>query len=112
MSAFRITRTSTPGRSTYLSPFARWPAFPASDYYEDSVPLRLAPGRGSRVPHAVDVRGWFRCPVRALEMATGHPATLGVRESSPGDMIRFVAVRRQWSGQLPGGIRFRPSFLT
>jgi hypothetical protein len=56
MSAFRISRTFMPGHSTYLSPFALWPAFPTSDYYGDSVPMRLAPVRESHVPHAVDVQ--------------------------------------------------------
>ena len=34
------------GRRSDLSPFALWPAFPAPDYYGDSVALGVAP-RGS-----------------------------------------------------------------
>jgi hypothetical protein len=42
----------------YLPPFALWTAFPSSDYYGDSVPMRLSPFRESRVPRIVDY-----CPV-------------------------------------------------
>jgi hypothetical protein len=34
---------------------ALWPAFPTADYYGDSVALRVAPFRQSRVPFMVDV---------------------------------------------------------
>jgi hypothetical protein len=54
VSAFRISRTLTSGSSDHLSPFAMWPAFPASDYYGDSVTLGLAPVRPSRVPFDVE----------------------------------------------------------
>jgi hypothetical protein len=37
-----------------LSPFATWPALPASDYYGDSVTSGLAPVRPSRVPSGVE----------------------------------------------------------
>ena len=40
VSAFRISRTSRPGPSTYLAPFALWPALPDSDYYGVSVAMR------------------------------------------------------------------------
>ena len=39
VSAFRMSRTSRPGPSTYLTPFALWTAFPSADYYEVSVTL-------------------------------------------------------------------------
>src|SRR5262249_9190186 len=61
---------------TRLSPFAQpsWllvgPAFPAADYYGDSVALRLAPGRPSRIPGLVDVQdslGALFVPLRLLE---------------------------------------------
>jgi len=48
--------TSTTCLLTYLSPFAMYQALPGSDYYGDSVPLRLAPVRESRVPFTVDVQ--------------------------------------------------------
>jgi hypothetical protein len=41
--------------SPSLSPFATWPAFPAFDYYGDSVTMGLAPGRPSRVPLVLNV---------------------------------------------------------
>ena len=47
-----------------LSPFAMCPAFPDSDYYEDSVALGLAPGRRSRVFRSSYVRAWVRPSVR------------------------------------------------
>ncbi len=40
--------------SPSLSPFALWPALPASDYYGDSVTMGLAPVRPSRVPFGVE----------------------------------------------------------
>jgi hypothetical protein len=54
VSAFRMSRTSRPEPSTYLTPFALWTAFPPADYYEVSVamgpPLAgLEPFRRSRV---------------------------------------------------------------
>src|SRR5262249_11618914 len=42
-----------PDIRTNLPPFAVWPAFPTADYYGGSVAMRVAPGRPSRVPHAV-----------------------------------------------------------
>jgi len=55
-------------RAVPLSPFALRLAFPAllaghnsCDYYGDSVPMRLAPGRGSHVPSRWDVRAQHRC---------------------------------------------------
>ena len=39
----------------HLSPFAMWSAFPSSDYYGDSVPMRLSPFRESRVFPSIDV---------------------------------------------------------
>jgi len=56
MLALCITHTFMAGHPVYLSPFALWTAFPSSDYYGDSVPMRLAPVRESRVPHSVDVQ--------------------------------------------------------
>jgi hypothetical protein len=41
--------------SLSLSPFAMWTALPSSDYYGDSVTMRLAPVRSSRVPWALNV---------------------------------------------------------
>jgi hypothetical protein len=41
--------------SSSLSPFAMWPALPASDYYGDSVTVGLAPVRSSRVPWVLNV---------------------------------------------------------
>ena len=41
--------------SSSLSPFAMWPALPASDYYGDSVTLGLAPVRPSHVPLVLNV---------------------------------------------------------
>ena len=41
--------------SPRLSPFAPWWALPTADYYEDSVALRLAPVRPSRVPWVLNV---------------------------------------------------------
>src|SRR5689334_20541909 len=36
--------------SGHLPPFAKWTAFPSSDYYGGSVALGLAPGRRSHIP--------------------------------------------------------------
>jgi len=47
VSAFRMSRTSTNCHQVHLSPFAMCPAFPDSDYYEDSVAIGLAPRRRS-----------------------------------------------------------------
>src|SRR4051812_25776802 len=50
---FRLSCISHPlafQMSPSLSPFAMWPALPASDYYGDSVTLGLAPVRPSHVP--------------------------------------------------------------
>ena len=44
-SALSIALTSLPYVLVHLSPFAMWPAFPASDYYDDSVTMGLAPCR-------------------------------------------------------------------
>src|SRR3954462_14650803 len=38
-----------------LSPFATWPAFPTPDYCGDSVTVKLAPVRPSRVPVVLNV---------------------------------------------------------
>jgi hypothetical protein len=74
-SAVRISRFPNlgPDIRTNLPPFAVQPAFPTSDYYGGSVAMRLSPFRPSRGPYAVDVTGWFRCPFRVLETATGSP---------------------------------------
>ena len=53
---FCITHASASAHPTRLPPFAMWPAFPAADYYEGSVAMRVAPGRQSRVPSTVDVQ--------------------------------------------------------
>lgn len=52
----RISRTFTTTIPVYLSPFAVYQAFPDSDYYGDSVAMRLAPFRQSRIPSTVDVQ--------------------------------------------------------
>jgi hypothetical protein len=44
-SAFSISLTWLPHVLVHLSSFAMWPAFPASDYYDDSVTMGLAPCR-------------------------------------------------------------------
>ena len=44
VSALRISRTSLVlTLKRHLPPFAMWPAFPTSDYYEGSVAIGLAP---------------------------------------------------------------------
>ena len=48
-SALRISRTFAFLTIDHLTPFAMWPAFPASDYYEVSVAMGLAPCRRSRI---------------------------------------------------------------
>jgi hypothetical protein len=60
-------------RAVPLSPLALRLAFPvllagrySCDYYGDSVPMRLAPGRGSRVPSREDVRAQRRCLIHHL----------------------------------------------
>jgi len=93
------------GHPAYLSPFAwlpvSWTAFPSSDYYGDSVPMRLAPVRGSRVPHAVDVSRMGQVPVSC-------PSD-GYR---PSCHPRSACCRHRAGGlRLPGGTRFHPSFL-
>jgi len=78
-----------------LSPFAMWPAFPASDYYEDSVALGLAPGRRSRISPTPYVRARFRPPT--------HPYA---RDVSPGIPSRGLAgpeIRRS-STRWPHGV--------
>jgi hypothetical protein len=63
---------------TYLSPFAMWTAFPSADYYGDSVPMRLAPVRESRVSYVVDVQvglGALFVSLRSLE-ATLFPRSV------------------------------------
>ena len=62
VSASRMSRTSTPLPSDHLTPFAMWPAFPASDYYGVSVAMGLAPGRRSRVSPLMYVLAWVRPP--------------------------------------------------
>jgi len=57
VSAFCISHTFTFGHLTYLSPFAMWMVFPSSDYYGDSVPMRLASVRESRFSVMTDVIG-------------------------------------------------------
>ena len=52
--AFRAAFTIT--TPVYLSPFAMYQAFPDSDYYGDSVAIRLSPCRQSRVPSTVYVQ--------------------------------------------------------
>src|SRR5262249_57455356 len=50
VSALPISRTShVPAIVRHLPPFAVWPAFPTSDYYEGSVAMGLAPCRRSHV---------------------------------------------------------------
>ena len=50
VAASRISRPSPRTRHPEsLPPFARWPAFPAADYYEGSVAVGLAPCRRSHV---------------------------------------------------------------
>src|SRR5579871_1574522 len=71
--AFCISHTFTLGHLTYLSPFAMWTAFPPSDYYGDSVPVRLAPFRESRFPAWLTLSGWFRCPTHTLEVISRDP---------------------------------------
>jgi hypothetical protein len=55
--ALRISRTAWRLHIDHLCPFALWTIFTSSlvgcysyDYYGHSVPVRLAPGRESRVP--------------------------------------------------------------
>jgi hypothetical protein len=55
VSALCITHTFQFGLSSRLFPFAMWQAFPASDYYGNSVALGVAPCRRSRVPSALNV---------------------------------------------------------
>ena len=65
VSAFRIARTSRPGPSTYLTPFALCPALPDSDYYGVSVAMR-PPCEGSSLlgDLALPVHTTFRARVR------------------------------------------------
>src|SRR5262245_28535108 len=56
MSVFCITHAFISGHLTHLAPFAVWTAFPPSDYYGASVPMRLSPFSESRVSCAVDVQ--------------------------------------------------------
>src|SRR4051812_14165132 len=73
--AFCITHTSAFGHLTHLTPFALQTAFPFSDYYGVSVPMRLAPVRESRVSCVVDVQVGLGAPVRTLKTAIGCPAS-------------------------------------
>src|SRR5436305_5856485 len=69
-SAFCITHTSASEHPIHLPPFPVWAAFPPSEYYGGSVPLRLSPVRESRVPCVVDVAvavGALFVPLRSLE---------------------------------------------
>jgi hypothetical protein len=72
VSAFRISRTSLSRHPNYLFPFALWQAFPAADYYGNSVTLGLSSGRRSRGLSERYVRVWGRWPVRLLSGRIVH----------------------------------------
>ena len=71
-----MSPTSLPYVPVHLSPFAMWPAFPAADYYEDSVALGLAPGRRSRISPMSYVRARFRSSTHpyARDLSPGIPS--------------------------------------
>ena len=58
-SALGISPTLLP-TPVHLTRFAMWPAFPASDSYQVSVAMGLAPWRRSRISPMSYVRAWFR----------------------------------------------------
>ncbi len=81
VSADRISRTSPPGSSRHLPPFALWPALPtavtgrdARDYYGGSVPVDLAVTRESRIPSRWYVRAHRRCPTHHLLERSRRPS--------------------------------------
>ena len=90
-----MTVTLLPTAPVHLPPFALWPAFPASDYYEDSVAIGLAPDRRSRFLNWADVTARVRCPVRPVQPLSGG--------RSPGRKASEVVwrnlVSRESSGQ-------------
>ena len=83
VSALRISRTSCVlAIVRHLPPFAMWPAFPASDYYEGSVAVGLAPLRRSHVPGHELMQREVGAPFGSLRSLIGfRPST----ESSGGD---------------------------
>ena len=52
----RITRHLLVYPLYYLFPFATYQAFSGSDYYGNSVALRVSPGRRSRIPVKLNVK--------------------------------------------------------
>src|SRR5947209_19382894 len=62
--------------SGHLPPFAKWTAFPSSDYYGGSVALGLAPGRRSHIPRVSQTfERDVGAPVRLLELGRSRPPT-------------------------------------
>ena len=57
------------GPRSDLPPFAMWPAFPASDYYEGSVALGVAPEGQSRAALIRHVLARFRSPTHPYARA-------------------------------------------
>jgi hypothetical protein len=90
-----ISPTWPPTAPVHLPPFALWPAFPASDYYEGSVALGLAPHRRSRLLDLIDVIARVRCPVRPVEPLDGGRSL----EWKPSEVVRRNLVSRGSSEQ-------------
>src|SRR5262249_28280960 len=85
VSALRISHTShVLAIVRHLPPFAVWPAFPTSDYYEGSVAIGLAPCRRSHVLGHELLQRNVGAPFGPLRSLTGfRPST----ESSGGNHI-------------------------
>jgi len=80
----------------HLSSFALCPAFPDSDYYDDSVAMGLAPGRQSRVSPRTHVRAWVR--------SSTHPYTQEDFLVSPrADLPSSFGIRMVYE-ELPYGV--------
>ena len=99
----RLSPNHTPGISptwlrtapVHLPPFAPWPALPASDYYEGSVALGLAPHRRSRLLDLIDAIARVRCPVRPVPPLDGGRSP----EWKPSEVVRRNLVSRGSSEQ-------------
>jgi hypothetical protein len=94
-SAVRNLRTGRGFCSDYLFPFALWMVFPSSlvgryahDYYGNSVTLRVAPFRSSRVPSPSNVIERRRLPTHPLECV--HYASL-LGQSVTGTKLEFLS---------------------
>jgi hypothetical protein len=112
ISALRITRTFISGNPVYLLHFAMWTAFPPSDYYWSSVPMRLSPFRESRVFDVVDVQADLGAPFvssRSLE-TTLFPGVLRDGRNRLSRWPTGWSGRRSWEPRILAAVS-EPWFL-